>query len=123
MTLTCAAQYRFDAGAVTRAGYCTVARRPLAFSSLGGASATVTGAIAVGATLDDRTLVTGTLGTALHATYRPGGAPASENTAAQPPRRENHCRGRRRRTGRREDRRQARRAPLGKLWARTPARR
>jgi hypothetical protein len=45
----------------------------------------VTGAIAVRATLDDRPLVTGTLGTALDASYQPGGAPAAETPAAQTP--------------------------------------
>lgn len=105
VTLTCAALYRLDAGTVTRAGYCTAARRPLAFSSLGGASATVTGAIAVGVSLDDQTLVTGTLGAALRAAYQPGSAPAAGVTVAQTDAR----------TGARLT------APLGLLWAGAPA--
>jgi hypothetical protein len=110
VTLTCAVQYRLDAGAATRAGYCTSARRPLAFSSLGRASATVTGALGVGVTLDDQTLVTGTLGTVLHAGYQPGGAPLAENPGAQTPVAHTDAR-----TGARLT------APLGRLWAGAPA--
>ena len=110
VTLTCDAQYRLDAGTATRAGYCTAARRPLAFSSLGGASATVTGAIAVAATLDDRTLVTGTLGTALHAGYQPGGATPADKTDADTAVAQTDAR-----TGARLT------APLGRLWAGAPA--
>jgi hypothetical protein len=81
VTLTCDAAYRLYAGTVTRTDHCSAAHQPLRISSLGAASATVAGAITVGASLDGLNVVTGTASAALQAGYKPGGAPAAETDA------------------------------------------
>jgi hypothetical protein len=80
-TLTCYAWYRWYAGTASRTDYCTATHQPLRISSLKGASATVTGTIAVSASLDDLPVVTGTVGAALHAGYHPGGGQVAETDA------------------------------------------
>lgn len=82
VTLTCDAFYRLDAGTVTRADQCTAAHQPLRVSSLGGASASVSGAIAVSASLDGLNVVAGTASAALHAGYQPGGGTVAETDAS-----------------------------------------
>jgi hypothetical protein len=82
VTLTCDVFYRLDAGTVTRSDQCTAADQPLRVSSLGGASATVRGAIGVSASLDGLNVVAGTASAALHAGFQPGGGTVAETDAS-----------------------------------------